>query len=186
LTKTASGADNNAMGTLKFTFASILLVFLAGAGDIQPSIHGTQGAFIVTASQWNVAIQGSEFFKVLDSHNEYGFTRTGRFYVNGDGELGVAGCRIVPPIRFPAVINGDVQICQDGIVIMNRPATHDTVRLGQIELVTFPDPERLELRGGLYRQTNASGAPVFTSLSPNGPSAIVQQFIKLGDQNVKP
>jgi len=97
----------------------------------------------------------------MDPPGEIVYTRSGNFSINANGQfvLGSAetGRLLEPPIIIPPDTEAIV-ISPEGRVSVRQPNTTALSQVGQIELVTFINPEGLLKQGeSLYAETDASG-----------------------------
>jgi flagellar basal-body rod protein FlgG len=129
-------------------------------------INFEQGAPIDTGQELDMVINGDGFFAVdiLDSQgNGIGYTRTGNFFTNSEGELVLgnkSGPRLIPPINVPDDTQ-KIEITEDGRVLATQAGTTDTTELGQITIVDFINQPGLRPIGGnLFVETEASGPPI--------------------------
>jgi flagellar basal-body rod protein FlgG len=109
-----------------------------------------------TGRELDVAIDGPGFLQVIDGSGQSLYTRSGNLTTNARGELTLpGGYRLDPSIQIPALA-GPVSIASDGTVsatVDGKPTV-----LGQIERVTFRNPEGLARMGdNLFAITGASG-----------------------------
>ncbi len=174
------------------------------AGDVAPSgiyvglgtqianteLDLTQGSPDQTNRDEDVAIQGAGFFrvKVLSTLGDgTAYTRNGNFQVNNNGELVVGsgdGYRLDPSITLPKNVTG-VQISQDGIITATIAGKTQPTQVGQLQLTTFINPQGLnQLGGGLYQETDSSGAPITGNPGVNGSGTIQQGYLE--ESNVDP
>jgi flagellar basal-body rod protein FlgG len=122
-----------------------------------------QGAFQLTERELDVAIEGPGFFQAMDPTGEVLYTRSGNFSTNANGELVLGSASIGRLVEPSIVIPEDatlVSISADGTVSVRQPGTPNLTQLGNLELVTFINPEGLlKLGDNLYAETDASGSP---------------------------
>jgi len=124
------------------------------------------GSFTQTSNSYDLAIDGSGFFKIRDENNNIYFTRDGSFkasvtasgtkMVNSEGYFlqGEAGDIVLGEDV------SEVSISKDGEVNVKRTDGREE-SIGIIQLMKFSNPAGLESAGGnLYRETNASGVAV--------------------------
>lgn len=149
-----------------------------------------QGSIERTDRPLDVAIEGDGFFKVkvLDSIGDgFAYTRTGNFFVNNKGELVIGagdGYKVEPGIQFPADAR-EITIGETGIIEYKRAGNTQNQRGGQLQLSQFINPQGLKiLGGGLYAQTEASGAPFDGNPGENGLGVTRQAFLE--GSNVDP
>ncbi len=150
----------------------------------------TQGSALSTGGQFDVMIQGDGFFqvKVLASQgNGLAYTRTGKFFVNADGQLvlnGGNGYRLDPPIQIPANTT-NVTIGSDGRVMATVAGSATATQAGQIQLANFVNPQGLvQIGGNLYQQSDASGPSTLNNPGTNNAGLLQQGFVETS--NVDP
>jgi flagellar basal-body rod protein FlgG len=175
-----------------------------GTGDITPAgifvglgtkisntqLDLTQGSPESTGSQWDVAIQGSGFFKVkvLSTLGDgTAYTRNGSFFVNANGELVVGsgdGYKLEPDIKIPKNVT-NVTISADGEIDATIAGKTGATKVGNLQLTNFVNPQGLNLLGGgLYQETDSSGPPITGNAGTNGTGSILQGSLEAS--NVDP
>ena len=88
------------------------------------------------------------------------------------------GYQLQPPITIPNNAN-EIVVSQAGIVSCSIGTNSEQTQLGQIQLVKFQNPSGLKAIGhNLYRETNASGAPLQGIAGEEGYGTIEQCFIE--------
>jgi flagellar basal-body rod protein FlgG len=119
----------------------------------------TQGSLQQTGNTYDVAIEGSGFFKITLPDGTNAYTRDGSFLVNSDGQIVtnqgyiVTGAGTIDPKAQSVTIGSDGTIS----AIVNGA----TVKISPITISTFPNPEGLNSLGSnLYTQTDASGTAI--------------------------
>lgn len=121
----------------------------------------TQGTLLTTDQPFDMAIEGSGFFTVVQLNGDLAYTRNGSFKLDADGLLvNAQGLELSPAITIPndAI---DVNITSDGRVEVTTPGNPTPSEVGQIQLTRFPNPGGLEAIGhNLYRETGSSGSPI--------------------------
>jgi flagellar basal-body rod protein FlgG len=147
-----------------------------------------QGAFQQTGRQTDLAIEGRGFFKVTDPSGDTVYTRAGNFSVNADGSmvLGSAntGRLLDPSIEIPPDATA-ISISAQGVVAVRQPGNTQLSQVGNIELVTFVNPEGLlKLGENLYAETDASGAPTAGVPGTDGIGVLRQAVLEAS--NVEP
>lgn len=121
----------------------------------------TQGQMTDTGNDWNAAIEGKGFYKILLPSGTVAYTRDGSFKPDPiSGQLvNASGYPIEPAITIPTGFS-NVQIMQDGTVAF-YDKTGKEVGTGAIILSDFPNSAGLQPIGGnLYQETVASGTAV--------------------------
>lgn len=149
-----------------------------------------QGSLEPTNAQLDVGISGDGFFKVkiMDTVGDgIGYTRSGTFFVNADGDLVVGlgdGYKLIPPINIPKNAT-DISISQDGIVEVGVAGSTTRSKVGDIRLTQFINPQGLKVMGGsIYTETEASGAPLESRPGEDGAGILLQGFLEAS--NVDP
>jgi flagellar basal-body rod protein FlgG len=147
-----------------------------------------QGAFQQTGRKLDVAIEGQGFFQVVDPTGEIYYTRAGNFSINANGDLVIGsastGRLLEPAIQIPSDAT-DISIGADGRVSVQQPNNEQLTEVGQIELVTFINPEGLlRLGENLYSQTDASGTPTQGTPGQEGIGVLRQSSLEAS--NVEP
>lgn len=120
----------------------------------------TQGEILNTDQPLDLAIQGNGFFQVDLGGGELGYTRDGAFTLNANGEIvSQDGFRLEPNLVIP-IGSKDIFVGKDGTVTA-KDVAGNTVQIGQIELVIFPNNGGLDAQGdNVYKGSIASGAPI--------------------------
>ena len=147
-----------------------------------------QGAFQQTGRQFDLAIQGRGFFQVIDPSGDTVYTRAGNFSVNRDGSLVMGsantGRLLEPSIEIP-VDATEVSISSQGVVAVRQPGSQQMSQVGDIELVSFVNPEGLlKLGENLYAETDASGTPTTGTPGLEGLGTLQQGYLEAS--NVEP
>ncbi len=138
-----------------------------------------QGNLIPTGNPYDLAINGSGYFRIQMPSGEDAYTRAGNFEINGDGQIVTAkGYVVAPGVTVPqgareVTINeqGQVQVTLDGAT---APAL-----VGQLELATFVNSVGLEAIGdNLLLETAASGAASLATPGTPGFGTVQQSFVE--------
>jgi flagellar basal-body rod protein FlgG len=144
----------------------------------------TQGDLTSTSNPYDVAVQGSGYFRIQQADGTDGYTRAGNFALSPQGQLVTQDGMVVQPgIAIPAntvsvTINAQGQV--NATVAGN--ATPQTV--GQLELDRFPNETGLNAVGGnLFLETPASGAPQAGVPGSPGYGTIQQGFLETSNVN---
>jgi flagellar basal-body rod protein FlgG len=138
-----------------------------------------QGNMEQTGNDLDAAIQGEGFFQVRLPDGEIGYTRNGAFKRNDEGYLTTSqGYLLDPPINIPSDATYKV-ISESGEVTCERQGNSNSETLGQIELARFINPAGLTADGGtIYRQSDASGAPVIGLPGEENFGRLRNQFVE--------
>lgn len=134
-----------------------------------------QGSTQQTGNQLDVAIEGNGFLAVTRPSGEIAYTRAGSLKVDAQGRLCTNdGLAVEPPIAIPPDAIA-ITIASDGTLSATTPGQHTTTQLGQLQLVTFPNPNGLTALGhNLYNATSASGEPIAGTPGTDGRGTILQ------------
>ncbi len=127
----------------------------------------------------DMAIAGDGFFQVTLDDGSFAYTRDGAWQMDQNGQLVTSdGYQLQPPITIPNNAN-EIVVSQAGIVSCSIGTNSEQTQLGQIQLVKFQNPSGLKAIGhNLYRETNASGAPLQGIAGEEGYGTIEQCFIE--------
>jgi len=157
-----------------------------GAGVRTAAVYRimTQGDLKSTGNPYDVAIQGSGFFRIQQADGTDGYTRSGNFSLSPQGQLVTQdGLVVQPGIAIPqntlsVSVNAQGQV--NALVAGN--ATPQTV--GQLELTRFPNEAGLNSIGNnLYLETPGSGAPQAGVPGSTGYGTIQQGFLETSNVN---
>jgi flagellar basal-body rod protein FlgG len=120
----------------------------------------SQGNLLPTNKDYDVAIRGAGFFKILLPDGRTAYTRDGSFELDSQGRLVTAqGYVLQPGLTIPQNATS-ISINGQGQVSVTLPGTTVQSQIGQIELSMFVNRAGLQSIGdNLYLETPASGAP---------------------------
>ncbi len=143
-----------------------------------------QGEMVQTGNQFDLAIEGRGFFRILSPTGDFTYSRDGSLRTDSEGRLVTRhGEPLDPPVEIPPE-TVQVTISREGVVTAYRQGEPEGTEIGKIELVDFPNPGGLESLGyNQYRQTEASGEPIIGNPGENGLGGIAQGFVE--QSNVK-
>ena len=132
----------------------------SGARIVSTSRDFSQGALQQTNNPLDVAIEGNGFLAVQRREGEIAYTRAGTLKVDSQGKLTTSdGLAIEPPITIPSDATS-ISISAEGVVAAVQPGQRQPTQLGQLQLVTFTNPNGLEGLGhNLYSASASSGEP---------------------------
>ncbi len=152
------------------TVASGLQVGL-GVRPIATEILQTQGNLSQTGNQLDLAIQGHGFFQILLPNGQTGYTRSGSFQLDAQGNVVTNnGDPLQPAVTIPPDATA-ITVGADGTVTVTQPGQTQAQQVGQIQLALFVDPGGLDSAGNnIYLQTTASGDPIIGA--PGGTEGI--------------
>lgn len=155
--------------------------------NTQPKFE--QGPAVPTGQPLDVMIEGNGFFMVdiLDDLGDIGYTRSGNFFQNRDGDLVLGnsdGPRMEPSITIPPEAE-KISISADGTVSVLLAGDDELTEVGQIELATFTNPAGLKQIGGNIWVTSAASGPPIEGTPGEGSLGTVLQG-HLEGSNVSP
>lgn len=143
------------------------------------SMEIVQGALSQTGGDLDLAVNGRGFFEIIQPDGASAFTRDGKFYRDADGLMvNSDGLSLADQITIPNDSNR-VTISADGEVVayFNNATQGQTV--GNISLNVFANTKGLEALGGnLYRETEASGAPINGTAGSEGIGVMRQGYLE--------
>ena len=153
-----------------------------GTRAVASARNFSSGNLRSTNAPFDIAIEGSGFFQVSLPGGETGYTRSGTFHLNGQGQLVTnEGYTVEPQITVPPNATS-VSISKDGIVSASVPG-QPPQQLGTLELALFQNPAGMEARGGnIYVATTASGDATTGVPGTDGIGTVQQGFLE--DSNV--
>lgn len=145
----------------------------------------TVGSFQTTERNLDLAIEGGGFFQISLPDGSVGYSRTGSFSIDQDGQIvNSQGYTLEPVINIPqGAIN--ISIGRDGTVSALVGGQTAPAQVGNIQLVNFINAAGLEAAGGnLYRETVASGAPQQSTPGENGVGQVLQGVLESSNVSV--
>lgn len=143
------------------------------------SMEIVQGALSQTGGDLDLAVNGRGFFEIIQPDGESAFTRDGKFYRDADGLMvNSDGLALADQITIPNDANR-VTISADGEVVASFNDTVQGQTVGTITLNVFANTKGLEALGGnLYRETEASGAPINGTAGSEGIGVMRQGYLE--------
>ncbi|PQA87419.1 flagellar basal-body rod protein FlgG [Hyphococcus luteus] len=143
------------------------------------SVNHTQGSLRQTGGDLDLAIEGRGWFEVTLPSGDPAYTRDGAFKKTGEG-------LIVNSEGYP--LAGDITIPQDarsitinanGEVYAYFDGETEGQQVGALQTTIFVNEKGLEAMGGnMFRETQASGAPIPGEPGLDGRGAIRQGFLE--------
>ncbi len=132
-----------------------------GSRPTSTEILQTQGNISQTGNQFDLAISGQGFFQILLPNGQTGYTRSGSFQLDAQGNLVTPnGNPVQPGITVPPDATA-VTVGADGTVSVTQPGQTQSQQVGSIQLALFVNPGGLNSAGNnIYLQTTASGDPI--------------------------
>lgn len=149
-----------AAATQQTTVAAGLQVGL-GSRPTATEILQTQGDFSQTGNQLDLAISGQGFFQILLPNGQTGYTRSGSFQVDAQGNVVTSdGNPLQPGITIPPN-STSITVGSDGTVSVTQPGQTQAQQVGTIQLALFVNPGGLSSSGNnIAIETLASGNPI--------------------------
>lgn len=144
-----------------------------------------QGPLKTTENPFDMAITGDGYFQISMPDGSVGYTRSGVFQINADGEVvNTKGFPIEPSIVVPQDAI-DVEINTSGEVYAKLQGQTDLVNLGQIQLASFVNPAGLEAVGdNMFKETEASGAPAVGTAGTENFGMLQQGMLEQSNVNI--
>lgn len=155
-----------------------------GSKPVATERNFSQGNLQQTGNTYDVAIQGTGFYKVTLPDGTNAYTRDGQFAVNADGQIvnsqgyQITGAGTVDPKAL------NVAIGSDGTI--SATVNGSAVKISPITISTFPNPEGLNSLGNnLYTETTASGTAIDGQTpGTNGIGTLAQGYVETSNVQV--
>lgn len=158
-----------------------------GLGTRPVSTHKifTQGDFMLTGNELDIAIEGEGFFQILQPNGDTGYTRAGAFSQDSDGAIVTPdGYKLQPEITIPSDALS-ISIGADGTVSVIQPGSSTPSTVGNIELSDFANEAGLKAMGkNLFIETAASGSPTTGTPGEDGLGTLAQGFLEMSNVNI--
>jgi flagellar basal-body rod protein FlgG len=137
----------------------------------------SQGDYIQTDNQLDMAIQGEGFFKVRHGDEDL-YTRAGNFTLDSEGFLTTpAGDRLQPEISLP--IETTIVTLQDNGTLTAHGADETILATENILISTFVNQAGLFAAGNnLFRPTQGSGNATERTPGEEGAGTVVNNFLE--------
>jgi flagellar basal-body rod protein FlgG len=142
------------------------------------------GAITQTGNTYDLAIDGSGFFRIAMPNGEFAYTRAGSFRLSPEGELVTTdGYRVQPDITIPRDVI-DVQISKTGLVQAKLAGQTEMQDVGQLDLSIFVNEAGLDAIGSnLFLETDASGQPNIANPGQPGFGVLNQRSLEASNVN---
>jgi len=143
-----------------------------------------QGNLVTTGNTYDMAVNGEGYFRIEQPDGTDAYTRAGTFQLSPDGQIvNAEGYVVAPGITVPPEAV-DVSINPQGEVQVKLAGQVDPQTMGQLELVTFPNPAGLEAIGeNMLLETPASGLASVGVPGTDGYGTIMQGFLETSNVN---
>jgi len=145
-----------------------------------------QGDFSATGDPLDLTIQGEGFFQVTLPTGEIGYTRSGAFHLDQQGNIVTSdGNPLEPGVTIPTNATS-ITVGTDGTVSVDTPGQTQSQQVGSIQLALFPNPGGLNSIGqNLFLATTASGDPIVgTPGGSDGLGTIQQGYLEQSNVDV--
>ena len=118
----------------------------------------TQGEFVHTQNELDMAIEGEGFFQVIQPNGETAYSRSGSFKLDNEGRVVTSdGFAMEPELTIPADSLA-ISVGIDGTVSVLPAGENQPTEIGNIELAQFVNPAGLRSIGrNLFMPSAASG-----------------------------
>jgi flagellar basal-body rod protein FlgG len=146
-------------------------------------VDQTQGSFLQTGGQLDMAISGQGFFQIQDPQSgQTLYTRAGNFAINANGQVVLAapdiGRFLEPTLTIPPGAT-NITISSDGVVSVTEPPSTTSTNIGQIQLARFINPQGLIAVGqNLFQLSDASGSPQIGNPGVEGRGLLQQGYLE--------
>ena len=143
----------------------------------------SQGDYIQTGNEFDLAIEGKGFFKVISSDQEV-YIRSGNFKIDSEGYICTPdGDRLQPEFSIPSdAVHFTVQA--DGKMAAVA-ADGSELASAQLTLYSFPNPAGLlSLGGNKFIPSEASGDPIEAEPGVDGMGTIAQGYLEMSNVDV--
>ncbi|MCL6286032.1 flagellar basal-body rod protein FlgG [Ruegeria sp. 2012CJ41-6] len=169
------GSVNASDGTLLPTGVQLGL----GVRPAAVSMHIQQGALSATGNELDVAIDGRGYLEVTLPSGAAAYTRDGSLKRSADGLIVTSdGFPVTPEVTIPEDARS-ITINGAGEVYAYFDDTAEGQLLGQLNLSSFTNAKGLEAVGSnLFRETEASGAPVVATPGEDGLGTLRQGYLE--------
>jgi len=165
--------------TQQTTVAAGLQIGL-GSRSAASEIIQLQGDMSATGNPLDLAVEGQGFFQVLLPSGDTGYTRSGAFHLDAQGNIVTAdGNAMQPSITIPQGATS-ITIGSDGTVSATLVGQQAAQQVGNIQLALFANPGGLNSIGkNLFLATTASGDPTLgTPGGTDGLGEIQQGYLE--------
>lgn len=145
----------------------------------------SQGSFLNTENQLDVAIQGRGFFEVLLPDGTQAYSRAGNFQLDNTGQIVTAnGYVLQPAITIPSGAIS-INIGEDGTISVQQQGAAAVTTVGNLQTTDFINPAGLQPIGeNLFVPTDASGNATAGTPGTNGLGSLLQGSLESSNVNV--
>ena len=155
-----------------------------GSKPVATERNFTQGNLQQSGNTYDIAIQGTGFYKITLPDGTNAYTRDGNFLVNQDGNLVTSQGYLVTGVGQIDPKATNVAVGSDGTI--SATVNNAVVKISPITISNFPNPEGLNSLGSnLYQETAASGNAVDGQTpGTNGMGTLAQGYIETSNVQV--
>jgi flagellar basal-body rod protein FlgG len=130
-----------------------------GSKPVATERNFSQGSLQQTGNTYDLAIQGTGFFKLTLPDGSNAYTRDGSFLVNADGQIVTSQGYLLTGAGQIDPKATNVTVGSDGTISAVINGT--TAKIAPITISNFPNPEGLSSQGSnLYLATDAAGTAI--------------------------
>ncbi len=150
-----------------------------GSRFASSSTSFTIGTMQPSGDAMHMAINGDGFFQVTLPDGSTAYTRDGSFATDSEGQVVTSdGYLLEPNIVIPTGARA-ISISQTGTLSAVLPGQDEPTDIGNIQIVTFPNPAGLTRMGqNLYRAGGGSGAATTATPGDQGAGTLNQFFLE--------
>lgn len=143
----------------------------------------TQGDYVQTDNQLDMAVQGDGFFRVRHGDEDL-YTRAGNFSLDSEGYITTpAGDRLQPEIAVPA--DAVTITLQDNGTLTMHGTDDQILATEQVNVNTFINPGGLFAVGNnLYRPTEGSGPATELTPGEDGAGTVTNNYLEMSNVSV--
>ncbi|MBF0610194.1 MAG: flagellar basal-body rod protein FlgG [Magnetococcales bacterium] len=145
----------------------------------------TQGDYVHTGNELDMAIEGQGFFQVQMPDGSTAYTRDGAFKRDVNGTVVTPdGYPLVPNFTIPPDTT-TITVGPDGTFSVIQSGNPNPTQLGTIQLAQFVNPAGLSAAGrNLYTETAASGNAIPGTPGTDGLGTVQQTFLEMSNVNM--
>ena len=154
-----------------------------GAQAAAVTLSKISGGLINTGNSLDLSVIGQGFFSLSLPDGKTGYTRSGSFTKNNQGQIvDIKGNALLPTISVPGNASS-VSIDKTGVV--SALVNGQTRTLGQLNLSVFSNPDGLTSLGdNLFAETGASGAPLTGLPGSGGRGDLLSGFLEAANVDI--
>jgi flagellar basal-body rod protein FlgG len=139
----------------------------------------SQGDLTQTQNPFDLAIQGTGFFRIQRSNGDFAYTRAGNFRTDATGRIVTQTGEIVEPGLTVPPDATSVTVRADGTVLVSEPSRTTPMELGNLQLAIFTNPGGLDALGNnLFGASAASGEPLLVKPGDQGSGSVSQGYLE--------